>query len=38
MKGDLQPGDELIIGESGGVFRKPAVTVPPDPSLGKPRN
>jgi hypothetical protein len=38
MKGDLRPGDELIIGESGGVFQKPAVTVPPDPSLGKPRN
>jgi HlyD family secretion protein len=24
VKGDLQPGDELIIGESGGILEKPA--------------
>ena len=33
--GDLQPGDELIIGESGGVLEKPAAMVPPDPRPGK---
>ena len=36
--GDLQPGDELIIGESGGVLEKPAAMVPPDPRLGKPKS
>jgi heavy metal translocating P-type ATPase/RND family efflux transporter MFP subunit len=36
--GDLQPGDELIIGESGGVMEKPAAMVPPDPRLGKPKS
>ena len=28
VKGDLQPGDELIIGESGGVLEKPAARLP----------
>jgi HlyD family secretion protein len=37
VKGDLQPGDELIIGESDGVLEKPAAMVPPDPRLGKPK-
>ena len=36
--GDLQPGDELIIGESGGVLENPAAMVPPDPRLGKPES
>ena len=36
--GDLQPGDELIIGESGGVLENPAAMVPPDPRLGKPKS
>jgi hypothetical protein len=34
----LQPGDELIIRESGGVLEKPAATVPPDPRLEKPKS
>jgi len=33
--GDLQPGDELIIGESGIVLEKPAAIIPPDPRPGK---
>jgi HlyD family secretion protein len=33
--GDLQPGDELIIGESGIVLEKPAAIFPPDPRPGK---
>jgi len=28
VKGDLQPGDELIIGESGSVLEKPAARLP----------
>jgi HlyD family secretion protein len=28
VKADLQPGDELIIGESGGVLEKPAARLP----------
>jgi HlyD family secretion protein len=28
VKGDLQPGDELIIGERGGVFEKPTESSP----------
>ena len=32
--GDLQPGDELIIGESGIVLEKPAAIFPPDPRSG----
>ena len=38
VEGDLQPGDELIIGESGGALEKPAAMVPPDPRLGKPKS
>ncbi len=38
VKGDLQPGDELIIRESGDVLEKPAAMVPPDPRLGKPKS
>jgi HlyD family secretion protein len=39
VKGDLQPGDELIIEESGGVLEKPTEhpreSERPDPSIGE---
>jgi HlyD family secretion protein len=33
IAGDVQSGDELIIGESGGLLEKPAAIVPPDRHL-----
>jgi HlyD family secretion protein len=35
IAGDVQSGDELITGESGGFLEKPAAIVPPDPRPGK---
>ena len=34
IAGDVQSGDELIIGESGRLLEKPAAIVPPDPRPG----
>jgi HlyD family secretion protein len=38
VQGEMRPGDELIIDESGSFLEKPAAIAPPDPGLGKPKS